>query len=403
MYVEHRTLTWTLMLLCLSGALCSPWKVEYLQQHICALKGSSVVIPCSFYYPDKQIVQSVLWGHERYNIYVGPFIFDSKAIDNSSRFQYIGNKVHNCSLKIYQVEHDDRGKYTFRFITNSPEGKWTGRAGSILKVVDLDVLVSGTTKEGANVNLTCTNSCDGGNLSSAFTWFKNGELTNEGPVLYLSNMSTTNSGNYTCSLKTHSGATSAVINVDVEYGPKNTSVSVRPSMEVDAGSNITLICSSRANPPVENYTWFKIDNDDIMAVGRQPVFIPGDDGQYLCSVSNKHGSQNSSIVTLKIKEFWPTFTRDVILIATVAVLLIVTTVIAVTRLNIKRTSAPEPDCDEDIQSQEGNPYEETTAEVIYTTVDFDTKRKPNMEQQMVSHTGDDSVIYSTVCRNQPII
>lgn len=73
------------------------------------------------------------------------------------------------------------------------------------------------------------------------------------------------------------------------------------------------------------------------------------------------------------------------------------------RLNIKRTSAPEPDCDEDIQSQEGNPYEETTAEVIYTTVDFDTKRKPNMEQQMVSHTGDDSVIYSTVCRNQPII
>ncbi len=83
-------------------------------------------------------------------------------------------------------------------------------------------------------------------------------------------------------------------------GPKNTSVSVRPSTEVDAGSNITLICSSHANPPVENYTWFKI-GDDIMYVGHQPVFLSGDGGQYFCSATNKHGSQNSSVVTLKIK------------------------------------------------------------------------------------------------------
>lgn len=75
---------------------------------------------------------------------------------------------------------------------------------------------NGTIKEGDSVTLTCINGCDGGNLSSVFTWFKNGELINEGPVLYLSNMSSTNSGNYTCSLKTHTGTTSGVINIDVE-------------------------------------------------------------------------------------------------------------------------------------------------------------------------------------------
>lgn len=86
-------------------------------------------------------------------------------------------------------------------------------------------------------------------------------------------------------------------------GPKNTSVSVRPSMEVDAGTNVTLICSSHANPPVESYIWFKIDDDDddIVDVGHQPVLFSGDGGQYLCSASNKHGSHNSSVVTVKIK------------------------------------------------------------------------------------------------------
>lgn len=88
-------------------------------------------------------------------------------------------------------------------------------------------------------------------------------------------------------------------------GPKNTSVSVRPSTEVDKGSNITLICSTTANPAVENYTWFKSGDDD-MIVGNGPELnfveiYPHDGGQYLCRVINKHGHQNSSIVTIKVK------------------------------------------------------------------------------------------------------
>ncbi|KAA8585137.1 hypothetical protein FQN60_003831, partial [Etheostoma spectabile] len=341
------------------------WEVNYHQQHICAVKDSSVVIPCSFYYPDNQRVQSTAWGHEKYDIFNGPFNFDSKLNETKKRFQYIGDTNHNCSLKINQVEHNDTGKHTFRFTTNDKEGKWTGKDGSTLKVVDLSISVTKpngnrTIKEGDSVNLTCRNGCDGDNLLSAFTWFKNGEPITEGPTLYLSNMSSTNSGNYTCSLKRHTAASSGVIHIDVEYSPKNTSVSVRPSMEADAGSNITLTCSSRANPPVENYTWVKIDDGDIMDVGKGPVFIPGDGGQ----------------------------------------------------LNRKRTRAPErsEECEEDIQnsvyanypvfdnnqSQERIGCEEQTLELIYTTVDFHTERK--MEQQVASHNDDEGVVYSTVCR-----
>uniref|UniRef100_A0A8C4HBG4 Ig-like domain-containing protein n=1 Tax=Dicentrarchus labrax TaxID=13489 RepID=A0A8C4HBG4_DICLA len=275
------------------SVLCDEYKVEYQQGHICAVKGSTVVIPCSFHYPGNQIVDRVMWGHERHNIYDGPFIYESISNNTLPRFHYNGDKKHNCSLEISHVEPNDTGKYTFRFITDSAVGKWTGVEGSTLKVGGK------TMNEGESVNLTCINSCD--DLSSAFTWFKSGEPFSEGPVLYLSNMSSTNSGNYTCSLKSHTGTTSGVINIDVEYGPKNTSVSVRPSFEKDPSSNFTMICSSHANPPVENYTWFKIDKDDNKAVGHQPLFLSAERGQYFCTATNKHGSQNSSVVTLKIK------------------------------------------------------------------------------------------------------
>uniref|UniRef100_A0A8P4GIB7 Ig-like domain-containing protein n=1 Tax=Dicentrarchus labrax TaxID=13489 RepID=A0A8P4GIB7_DICLA len=207
------------MLLFLYGVLCDEYKVEYQQGHICAVKGSTVVIPCSFHYPGNQIVDRVMWGHERHNIYDGPFIYESISNNTLPRFHYNGDKKHNCSLEISHVEPNDTGKYTFRFITDSAVGKWTGVEGSTLKVGDLNISMTKpngnrTMNEGESVNLTCINSCD--DLSSAFTWFKSGEPFSEGPVLYLSNMSSTNSGNYTCSLKSHTGTTSGVINIDVE-------------------------------------------------------------------------------------------------------------------------------------------------------------------------------------------
>ncbi|XP_069380893.1 carcinoembryonic antigen-related cell adhesion molecule 6-like [Paralichthys olivaceus] len=418
MFTEHRNLTWTLRLLLLSGVFCKEWNVKY-QDSVCAVKGSAVVIPCSFDYPEKEKVKDVMWGHEKYNIFEGPFIWTGMSND-SSRFQYIGNKLHNCSLIIKQVEHNDTGKYAFRFITKSKNGKWTGAEGSILKIVDLQTVVTntdrhGAIKEGDSVNVTCRKSCDGGNISSAFIWIKNGKSIYEGPSLYWRDISPANSGNYTCSLKAHSETTSGVVNINVEYGPKNTSGSVRPSTEVDDGSNFILTCSSSANPPVENYTWFKVDDDkDIKIVGdkselhfREVSVAAG--GRYLCSATNRHGSQNSTIVTLKVKAHFPYI---FILATAAAALLIVAAVIAVTRFNKKRAEKPEADHVEDQQetpsntlylnwprsenSNEGNQCEEQNIECVYTTIDFNTKRKSNMRRQMDSHNNDEGVIYSMV-------
>nr|XP_040048057.1 B-cell receptor CD22-like [Gasterosteus aculeatus aculeatus] len=414
MRIENIKLIWTLMPVFLSGVDCGTWRVVYPQRDICVVNGSFVVIPCLFDHPYNLRVKNVMWYHVKSRPVKSPLVYDSSSNKVPTRFQYIGDQKNNCSLKMDQVDHNDAGKYVFRFTTNSENGKWTGRPGPTLKIVDLKIFSTRpdgvrATEEGDSVNLTCVNVCD--KHSSAFIWFKNGEPINEGPVLYLNNVSSTNSGNYTCSLRRHT-ETSGVLNIDVEYGPKNTSVSVRGSMEGDFSSNITLICSSHANPPVENYTWFKIDDEDdnvdIMDVGPWPEFLPADGGQYLCSATNKHGSQNSSVVTVKIRKYWAPFGSDVIIIATVAVLLIVIAVVTLRRLHKKRIWIPKPENEDDIQNtdyvnwlpyannhtQERHPCEGGTEEVVYSTVYY---KKSNTELPTDSHPRvDESVIYISV-------
>lgn len=115
------------------SGVCTEYRVEYPQAIICAVKNSSVLIPCSFFFPSTLVVHRVMWGHERNNIFEGPFLFDS---DNflDPKFQYHGDKKSNCSLIIHQISRNDSGKYTFRFVTNDPKGKFTGVDGSMLKV-----------------------------------------------------------------------------------------------------------------------------------------------------------------------------------------------------------------------------------------------------------------------------
>uniref|UniRef100_A0A7N5ZSY1 Ig-like domain-containing protein n=1 Tax=Anabas testudineus TaxID=64144 RepID=A0A7N5ZSY1_ANATE len=212
MRVERRHLTLTLILLFVI--------LEFQDQHICAVKGSSVVIHCSFYRPDNLRVKRVVWGHVKSRHVSGRVIFDSNVRRATTRYQYTGDKYHSCSLKIHKVLQNDAGKYIITFNSFKMD-TWRGNAGPTLKVVDLKVLVTKTNgnetmKEGDFVNLTCLNRCDARDPASAFTWFKNGEPINEGPALYLSNISPANSGNYTCSLKTQAGTSSGVMHIDVE-------------------------------------------------------------------------------------------------------------------------------------------------------------------------------------------
>ncbi|XP_043955943.1 sialic acid-binding Ig-like lectin 12 isoform X2 [Gambusia affinis] len=423
MLAESKQLMWTLLLLFVEDVFSNKCFVDYPQQTICAVRGSPVVFFCIFNYIEKQEVKKFRWGYVKSSKVRLILNYPGNV---SERYEYTGDKEHNCSLKIHKVKHCDAGKYFFRYNNRRCPTKLL-----VLNVIDLNIsLQKEAIKEGDSVNLTCKNRCDGEEGSYGYSWFKDGEAINEGQVLHLTNVSSKHSGNYTCSLKMKNGTTSGIVQVDVEYGPKNTSVLVRSSSEMGAGSSIVLICCSDAHPPVENYSWFKIAEGWTQKVGHQAELLPVHGGQYLCSVSNKHGSQNSTVFTLKknckyltkvvafyelvfgkcIKKFirfyflaffffftayW-TFMRDMLVIisASVVLLLVVTSVIAVCRLTkikmmaeteqleaMQRTDgANRLRCEDSHQSQAVNDLkvEEDATEIIYATIEFQKGRKRTM-------------------------
>ena len=83
--------------------------------------------------------------------------------------------------------------------------------------------------------------------------------------------------------------------------PKTTTVFTRPSGVITKGSSVTLTCSSDANPPVENYTWFKVGESTPVGSGQQYSITnisSEDGGQYYCEARNKYGAEDSTAVSI---------------------------------------------------------------------------------------------------------
>ena len=76
-------------------------------------------------------------------------------------------------------------------------------------------------------------------------------------------------------------------------GPKKALVSISETAE---GSSVTLTCSSDANPPVQNYTWFKEGGSSPVGSGHSYRALQS--GFYYCVAQNEHGSQKSAAVTV---------------------------------------------------------------------------------------------------------
>ncbi|KAM9436032.1 HEPACAM family member 2-like [Clarias gariepinus] len=211
----------------LSGVLTqdSGWRVNYPDNLICAVRGFSVSIPCSYYYPTSnpniQVTQR-LWCSMNSNTgkcTAPPYVYNSSS-NTKSDFEYVGDDKSNCTLLIHNVQFNYSGEYRFRFITDATNGRWTGEPGVTLQTADLKVSLirlsgNGTLKQGDSLNLTCDVNCT--HSSSQFVWSKNNEqLNTSGPVLHFPALTVRDSGNYTCTWKTKETSGSKTIILQVE-------------------------------------------------------------------------------------------------------------------------------------------------------------------------------------------
>jgi len=76
------------------------------------------------------------------------------------------------------------------------------------------------------------------------------------------------------------------------------SVSQSPSGNIVEGDSVTLTCSSDANPPVHNYTWYKKTGSDSILIttwnNSNFPLVSGSGGLYYCVAHNQYGHHNSS-------------------------------------------------------------------------------------------------------------
>ncbi|KAI3352574.1 hypothetical protein L3Q82_005510 [Scortum barcoo] len=283
-------------------------RVTYTDRSICAFKGSSVDISCT-YNSDENNVESKFWfSPDCSRRWQNPSQPEDLSKDSqyAGRVQVLETERGRSTLRIRDLRERDSAQYHFTFKTPSFEWR-SSLPATTLTVTALQVQVSRVTVHQfyTEAELKCHSSCSpAGRLS--YVWVKNGEkLRWDEKSTYKGRF---NPGdNISCALKGHEDFPSPSV-----YAPKLPSVSVSPSAEIVEGSSVTLTCSSDANPAA-NYTWYKENEDSPKASGQ--IFTITDfraehSGNYYCEAQNRIGRHNATLHLIVLPEYLGTTDQE---------------------------------------------------------------------------------------------
>ncbi|XP_025766929.1 sialic acid-binding Ig-like lectin 10 [Oreochromis niloticus] len=239
MAVWDKNTLWGLLFL-LAGAVGQT--VIYPLTSTCAVRGSTVTLPCiftprkSFSDGGKEVplkIVRVRWC-KNHEICQGgtPSVFDSNSANRDPRYQYLGDMKTKCTLQIRDVQQGDSATFRFRMEADHPEGHFTNRTGVTVRVDDgskMRIISSSDDKKlsrGETVTLLCASVCTFHQLE--VTWFKDGHALSEtGSSLLLIPLTAEDSGNYTCALKANMETVSEPYSLQVEAGNLNELTVVR--------------------------------------------------------------------------------------------------------------------------------------------------------------------------------
>ncbi|XP_029548458.1 B-cell receptor CD22-like isoform X1 [Salmo trutta] len=327
-----------LIVLFMSGVLAGfgqPDLIATMPRRLDVLTGSCVQIPCSFEIPDQHkntfnstISTSGVWTKEDPHFGKCPenVIFNSSETVNIYQGKITGNMSQkNCTTVFFNVTTNYANKYYFRIESQPFRATDTD---TFVHIVVRDwpsspiITVSGEVKEGTPVSLNCSAVAHCPEHPPELTWtlptqFTTEKQLQENPDQTKSVLSTLtftpfylhHEKNITCTAVYPVGASNKTAEhtmmLNVSFSPKDTSASISPADPVLVGSCVNLTCSSTANPPVTNFTWFQISggNSTQVASGQSYTLnvTVGDGGLYYCEAINSHGCGKSKEVQLTIQ------------------------------------------------------------------------------------------------------
>nr|XP_029131480.1 uncharacterized protein LOC109975301 [Labrus bergylta] len=244
------------------------WRVTYSSLQICAYKGSTVEMNCTFTYPERinrqvNSLQKTFWLRKD-----GFYYKDVETVSEySGRVKNICDE-NKCTLRITNLRETDSTVYRFGFITN--KDSYHGRPGVTLSVTDLQVKVS---RPHEALLFQCLS---GLSSQTSYIWFRNGQKLKHSTSSYYSPEQLLQTDSYSCALSGH-----------------------------EEGSSVTLNCSSDANPAA-NYTWYKNGplNLNPSNAGAQLVLSSVNSsasGEYYCEAENTLGRRTSKHISINVK------------------------------------------------------------------------------------------------------
>ncbi|XP_078022573.1 B-cell receptor CD22-like [Epinephelus lanceolatus] len=276
-------------LVCVHGQSCN--RVTYTDRSICAFKGSSVDISCTYKsYEDD--VESKLWfssklsDQQRYNM-------RPKDVSKDSQYDHrvdIKTRGGHSTLRITNLRESDSAQYRFKFKAGSFEWE-NSLPGTTLTVTDPDLQVQ-VIWSPAGPKLICHSSClPSGHFS--FIWYKNQtEIQGETSVSYGGYVNLADS--YSCAYQSYRSPP--------VYAPKVPTLLTSSSGDIMKDDLVTLTCSSDANPAAK-YTWYK-KNQTPLSEGPQHFFSSiqsSDSGEYYCAAENELGRRSSEYVIINVQ------------------------------------------------------------------------------------------------------
>ncbi|XP_039475649.1 sialic acid-binding Ig-like lectin 5 [Oreochromis aureus] len=310
------TLTFLLISSLLQGALCETFNIK-MPPNINVLRGSCVTIPCSFDVESRfekylDHTCKAYWSDSPSFTSGNAKVKPTKDMTGDLTKKDCTTTFNNTRLlpgkKYYlRLECKNDLKYTFKQASVNI---------SVIAVAPSPTLTPSTleVKEGTSVSLTCSAPAPCWSHPPALTWIPNRGQSQE--TLQENQDKTkvkTSVMNFTASHLHHGNKISCTavyqknrgspdvtaetsLTPDISYSPKNVTVSVSPSGPVPENSNVSLTCSSNANPAVRNYTWYRADGDQEALIGTGQSFIVTVSkvkSTFFCKATNALGCERS--------------------------------------------------------------------------------------------------------------
>ncbi|KAM9770703.1 B-cell receptor CD22-like isoform 2-T2 [Menidia menidia] len=239
--------------------------------------------------------------------------------------------------------------------------------------VSVSVSPSGDILEGQSVTLNCSSDA---NPSARNTWYKNDKVVSVEPhgIYSIISVKSGNTGDYYCKSENDYGHSIESIYIKVLYAPKRPSLSISPSGELLENNEVTLTCSSDANPPA-NYTWYKKGKRLPEGSGHNFIITKtrlDQSGYYYCEAQNRWGRHNTTIHLTIVPESQKTVIIGIISVISLAIILL--SVFLLLRKRRSASSLPEP-TGRPKSSEQGQPgtvkrQDHTHEDVCYASVHF---------------------------------